>query len=150
MDFIFTLPLFRRLDINFRESVTYLVECENDKANKRFIYRVTHRKGDRFTYKTKTLSYANNGYPAKKYQDLFDTYQTIPPENIENLKYGFIKNNPKKLTAYLNKAVITIRPKLNKINKDSVKTALAENGFNSKICDMVLSRLRGEVIGGQS
>jgi hypothetical protein len=146
VDFIFTLPLLRRLDINYRESITYLVECENDKINKRFIYCITHRKGERFTFRTKILSYNK----AIKYQNMFDTYQIIPPENIENLKYGFIKNNPKKLTTYLNKAVIQIRPKLNKINKDSVKTALAENGFNSKIADMVLSRLRGEVIGGQS
>jgi hypothetical protein len=146
MDFVFTLPTYRRLDINYRELWNYLIECTNDRANKKFVYNVTHRKGERLTHMVKILSYEK----ALKYQHMFDTYQIIQPQELEKIKYGFIRNNPEKLTAYLNKAAMQIRPKLNKINKDSVRTALAENGFNVKITDMVLCRLRGEVVGGQS
>ena len=139
IDIIGTLQLFRRLNINFREMWNVLIDA--NKGQKGFNYTYNYKKNEEIHqfFRTMPFSLAEKIYP------YYDTKKVIMPSNINELKYGFIKDDPIKLKALVEQAVNDLRPKLNKITKESVKACLQENGYTPKITNNVFSHLKDEV-----
>ena len=125
IDIYTTSQMFSSVDIRFREQSNIIIKCKRIKKGFHYwIYQV-----GKHNIKTFILPYEN----AKKYFDIYDTYEIIEPNQKQELEFKLIEKNPKHLFERVKKISEIIRDKVDnlKITHDSIKAYLLMNGFNT-------------------
>lgn len=139
IDIYTTSQMFSSVDIRFREQSNIIIKCKRTKKGFHYwIYQVGNHN-----IRTFILPYEN----AKKYFNIYDTYEIIEPNQKQELEFKLIEKNPKHLLEKVKEVSEIIRNRVDnlKITHDSIKAYLLMNGFNTSYEKYVYLYLKEEL-----
>ena len=116
-----TAQLFSTVDIRFRHQSDILIFC--NKIKKSFQYKILNVRNN---------IYKNFIFPfdiAKKYYDIYDTYEIVEPYQKEQMEFTILQSDTKKLFKKAKLIAIQIKKDLKRITHNNVKLTLLKNGF---------------------
>lgn len=130
IDIIVTAQMFSTVDVRFRNQAEVIVKCE--RVGLDFVYdflRLDNFKSNRFV-----LPYEK----AKRYFNLYDTYQIVEPHTKIALEMKLLESDPKRLYEKIKKigdSILTDFKDLDakEITHDRVKASLMRNGHNMSL-----------------
>ena len=133
-----TAQLFSTVDIRFREQSNIIVICR--KIDDGFVYKIINR--DNYSIMTYLLPFKS----AKKFYNLFDTYEIIEPYEKNRLEFQLLQSDTELLLNTSKEIAFKIHDKIkgNKYTHQNVKLALLENGLNKNFEPYVYAFLHSE------
>lgn len=141
IDIIVTAQIYSSVDVRFRNQTDVLVKCE--------------RVGDDFYYDFMRIdNYSTSKFilpyqEAKKYFNLYDTYQIVEPHTKDALEMKLLESNPKKLYDKVSGIGELIKTdfknnglKKKDVTHDRVKSSLMKLGLNMNLESLVYVYLK--------
>jgi len=129
IDIVISAQMFSSLDVRFREQCNIIIKCEKILKKKKiagFKYSFLFVESDL----VKTFFFDIKH--ARKYFDLYDTYQIIEPHKLEQMKLKLMEDdNPKALWDELEGITNKIKKDVKEITHPRVLNALLKNGFKA-------------------
>lgn len=140
-DIYLTTPMFSTIDKRFRHQANYIILCEHRNNFNTDDFHFLFYNKDNKTYGSNTLTYSN----AKKYFNLYDTYEKIESHRKRGLEFKILQKYPLRLKEYIIELTEMIKHRINgSITHDIVKDCLLMEGIDLSYEPYIYIRLKGK------
>jgi len=140
-DIYLTTPMLSTIDKRFRHQANFIILCEHRENFEVDDFHFTFFNVNNNTYGSSTILYSE----AKRYFNLYDTYEKIESHRKKGLQFNILKKYPIRLKEYIFDLTEIVSSKLNgKITHDIVKDCLLMEGIDLAYEPLVYIRLKGK------
>jgi len=129
IDIIISAQMFSSLDVRFREQCDLIIKCEKIVKKKKI---AGFKYSFLFVESNLERTFFLDIKEARKYFDMYDTYEIVEPHKIEQMRLKLLEDdNPKELWERLESITEKIKDDVKEITHPRVLNALLKNGFKA-------------------